>query len=232
MPRLTPLRKLAMPPDTWERHTIVAELVGPAATVLDVGGVAGELEMFMPGSSVTSLNVEGPADAHFDGDRFPFEDASFDAAVSLDVLEHIPREERQRHFTELRRVTRRTVVLCCPLGSPSHTQAERDVARWYRDTAGEPHRFLEEHIANGLPTTGEIQGMASAAGLEPELLFHGDFREANRLFKLSTEAKANRTPVAIGRYARARLGARRDAAHEERESEHTNRIFLRAELSP
>ncbi len=221
-----------MPPDTWERHTILAELLGEPGSVLDVGGVAGELEMFLPGSAVTSLNVEGPADAHFDGGRFPFPDASFDAAVSLDVLEHIPRGQRELHFTELRRVARRSVVLCCPLGSPSHTAAEEDIARWYRDETGEPHRFLEEHIANGLPTAGEIEAMAAAAGLDPDLLFHGDFREANRLFRLSTTAKAGRRPAAIAAYARARLGARRDAVHEERESEFTNRIFVRAELTP
>ncbi|MEA2178400.1 MAG: hypothetical protein QOG77_1697, partial [Solirubrobacteraceae bacterium] len=39
-------------PDTWERHLIVADLVGDARSVLDIGGLPRQLDGFLPRAKV------------------------------------------------------------------------------------------------------------------------------------------------------------------------------------
>lgn len=226
-----PFAKLRLPPDTFERHSIIARLAGPAVTVLDVGGIRGELGLFLPDAVVTTINIAGEAaDDTFDGDRLPYADDSFDLAVSLDVLEHIPAPERSNHFSEMARVARRQVLICCPLGSPEHDQAEAELAAWFRETTGGPHRFLEEHLERGLPTADELGRLAEGSGLPHRIAFSGDFRRANEAFRRSTELRVRRTPGAAWAYARIRLAPRGEPELEEAESPWTNRAFV--ELTP
>jgi Methyltransferase domain len=225
------LKRSLLPADTWERHHFVAEFAGEAKTVLDVGGIAEQLASFMPGAEVTALNVgDERADVHFDGLRIPYPDDAFDAVVSLDVLEHIDRESRGTHLAELARVAARRVVLCCPLGTPEHVEAERELAAWYRETTGSSHRFLEEHIERGLPTESEIEALAAAAGLGAMLHFHGDFRRANHLFRLSTRLRQRPTPKSFSAYAVARLDLRRDRQLSPDSSPWSNRVFAVADV--
>jgi Methyltransferase domain len=225
-----PFKRLLLPADTWERHYFVARFAAGAKIVLDVGGIAEQLASFMPEAKVTALNVgDERADVHFDGLRIPYPDDAFDAVVSLDVLEHIERENRALHVAELARVATRRIVLCCPLGTPEHVEAERELAGWYRGTVGSPHRFLEEHIERGLPTESEIAELASAAGLDATLRFHGDFRRANRLFRLSTRLKQHPTPASLFGYAAARFDPRRDRELASESGTWSNRVFLVAE---
>jgi len=220
------LNRLRMAPDTWQRHQIVSELVGSPGTLLDVGGVAGELSAFLPGTKVVTANVDGPADLHFDGAALPFPDRSFEAATSLDVLEHIPRESRQQHLRELVRVSRRTVVICCPLGTPAHVEAERGLSEWHRSVTGSGHRFLDEHLERGLPTEKELRILAEESELPWELRFQGDFRDANDLFALSVLARMWPRPLTILRYARARLFAGRSTELVSCSQPETNRAYL------
>jgi SAM-dependent methyltransferase len=226
------LKRWLLPADTWERHFFVARFAAGAKTVLDVGGIAEQLAAFMPAAEVTALNVgDERADVHFDGLRIPYPDAAFEAVVSLDVLEHIDRESRAVHLAELARVAAHRVVLCCPLGTPEHVEAERELAAWYRQTVGSPHRFLEEHIERGLPSEGEIGGLAASAGLEATLYFHGDFRRANDLFRLSTRLRQRPTPRSLATYAAARLDLRRDRELASTSGPWTNRVFVVAETA-
>lgn len=230
MSQRTRVKRWLLPADTWERHYFVARFAAGSKAVLDVGGIAEQLGSFMPGAQVTALNVgDERADVHFDGLRIPYPDDAFDAVVSLDVLEHVERESRALHVAELARVAAGRIVLCCPLGTPEHVDAERELAGWYRETTGGPHRFLEEHIERGLPTVAEIEELASAAGLEATLRFHGDFRRANRLFQLSTRLKQRPTPASILGYAGARFDPRRDRELGARSGPRSNRVFLVAE---
>lgn len=227
MKPVRPFKRLLLPADTWERHFFVAQFAAGAKTVLDVGGIAEQLASFMPEAEVTALNVgDERADVHFDGLRIPYPDDSFDAVVSLDVLEHIDRESRAVHLSELARVAAHRVVLCCPLGTPEHVAAERELAGWYRETVGSPHRFLEEHIARGLPTEGEVGELASAAGLDATLHFHGDFRRANHLLRLSTRLRQRPTPGSLSAYTAARLDLRRDRQLDSSSGPWSNRVFL------
>src|SRR4051794_6874493 len=151
-------RFMIRPPDTRERHLVAARELGAARTVLDVGGRPGVLTRFLHGAEVTTANVDPPADVLFDGERLPFEGSSFDAATSLDVLEHLPRELWRTHLNEVLRVARARVVVCCPLGTEAHVRAERELAEWYRSLTGDSHRFLREHE---LPSEDELRSLVA-----------------------------------------------------------------------
>jgi hypothetical protein len=219
-------RRTRMAADTRERHAIVSGLAGAPDTVLDVGGVAGEMEAFLPTATVTSLNVgDESADVHFDGSRIPYDDGSFEVAMSLDVLEHIPAPQRLGHVEELTRVAARRAILCCPLGTAEHVAAEREVATWYREVTGRRHRFLEEHLERGLPTEAELREIAVAAG-GFELRFQGDFRDVVEVFRRGVMARRRPSPPRLARYAAARFGAGAAPRLEERSTPYTNRAFL------
>lgn len=182
-------------PDTWERHALAAGLAGFPGSLLDVGG-AGLVRRFLPGTEVTTANVEPPADVVLTGAELPFADGSFDAVTSIDVLEHLPPVERAVHVAELRRVARRRVVLTTPLGTPEHVEAERELAEWHEAVTGRRHRYLDEHLRLGLPTLEELRELAG----DGELFFHGDFRRAAELFRLGVR----RRPLDLARLALAR----------------------------
>jgi len=213
-----------MHPDTYARHALAARLVGDAVSVLDVGGTPGLLARFLPRARIVVANVEPPADVVFDGRVLPLADSSFEAVTSLDVIEHLPREHRAAHVGELARVARGRVVLATPLGGEQHTAAERELAAWYESTTGEAHLRLAQHLAYGLPTGEELLALADAAGLRGELLFQGDFLRVDRLFRL--RARARRNPVALSRYAAARIAEAPDLALTTTPGPHTNRVFL------
>lgn len=215
-PKIAP--RLRWQQDTWERHTIVARLVSAAGTVLDVGGRPGELAAVLPECDVTVLNVDLPADVVAVGDELPFPDEAFDVVTSIDVLEHLPATARRRHLEELVRVARAQVVACCPLGTQEHTRAERELAEWYISVTGKPHRFLEEHLANGLPSEPELRELVDGLPFTFELSFHGDFRRTNSVFRASAGRQVFRYGLALLR--------RPDTTLSASPGLYTNRVFL------
>jgi SAM-dependent methyltransferase len=218
--------------DTWVRHGLAARLLDQRSgggRVLDVGGVAGWLAAHLPSTEVVTVNVAGPADVIFDGRRLPFGDAEFDAVASLDVLEHLPADERRAHVAELVRVAGRVVVACCPAGTPEHVATERELADWYARLSGRRSPFLDEHLACGLPTPDELRALGDGwTGYVPELSFQGDFRASAELFRLEALAVFRRRPVIDrARFAWRRLRTPLDETFRRTASAWDNEAFLR-----
>ncbi len=223
------LTRLRLAPDTDERHALAARLAGRPETVLDVGGVKGQLAALLPQSRVTTVNVDEPADVVFDGATLPFPDRSFELVTSLDVLEHLQREERAAHLRELARVAASHIVLCCPLGTQAHALAEAELAAWHAAIVGRRHRFLDEHVVNGLPTEAELRDLVAPIGdFSFQFRYHGDFRRIQEVFRLGVVAKARRRPRALAAYARRRLTNRPDLVLDDAAGPFTNRVFLHA----
>lgn len=101
------------------------------SSVLDVGTCFGFFPMLLrrkdPRLAITALDLSKPmvelaanhaGDVSFvcgDALNLPFADDSFDTAVSLHVLEHLPPESAARTLREMRRVARKRVVVAVPL---------------------------------------------------------------------------------------------------------------------
>ena len=216
-------------PDTWERHLIVAELVRDAGSVLDVGGLPGQLDAFLPGAKVLAANVSEPADLIVDPKSLPFRDGVFDATTSLDVLEHVPAPHRPGFVAEQLRVSRGRTVLCCPLGTPEHVAAEEEVHAWYRELTGEDHPWLAEHARNGLPTLEELREAFSVHDGPLRFAFHGDFREVNEQFRHGMLARRRHRPGDLLSYAAFRLPYRPGTALSDAPTPYTNRVFVIAD---
>jgi len=91
-----------------------------------------------------------------DACRLPFPADSFDAAISLDTVEHLPQPLRAPFLQELKRVAKRAVVVTCPLQSgDGEFQGREFDLQLYRAIAqrkGVQPEWLEEHIERGHPT--------------------------------------------------------------------------------
>lgn len=148
--------RVFLPHDIYERHFWTYKLLGKTQageTVLDVGG-EGHLSLFANHLTIKNLNVEG--EETYDGVTIPFADKSFDYAVSIDTVEHMPKELRKKHLSELMRVARKRVVFCAPIDSPM--QVELQKALLACETLDErAKRFVREHLEFGLPAPIEIQ---------------------------------------------------------------------------
>ncbi|HWK28873.1 MAG TPA: hypothetical protein VNS09_20090 [Solirubrobacter sp.] len=209
--------------DTWERHLVVADLAGAPRQVVDVGGLPGQLKAFLPGACVLAANIAPPADLLVDPDGLPFKDATIEVVTSLDALEHVPPAHRAGFVAELLRVTGRRLILCCPFGTPEHAAAEREIAAWYEDVAGEPHPWLAEHLANGLPTQEELE---ACFGPGATYRYHGDFRVTNAQFKEIVGARMRPRPGSAWRFVSHRVAHRPDTRLSETPTPYSNRVFV------
>jgi hypothetical protein len=95
-----------------------------------------------------------------DACRLPFPDNTFDAAVSLDTIEHLPRTARPVFIEELKRVVKGSVVITCPLESADGLfQARKHDLRLSDVIAkrnGVQPGWLQEHLEQGHPTREEL----------------------------------------------------------------------------
>jgi SAM-dependent methyltransferase len=202
-------------------------------SVLDVGsggeGVAG----WLAGQwSVTALDTSfesngtmpGPRQAAprrvvGDGRELPFEDRAFDVVLALDVLEHIPTEDRDRTIAELIRVARRRVIVACPTGRAA-LAADARLAAGLRARGMSPPSWLAEHEQYGFPEREELaaqlceHGAVRLIGNENirwhEWLFRFEFRRPGfHASRAAAHALAAglALPGAIGRLSRIAVRA-------------------------
>jgi hypothetical protein len=91
-----------------------------------------------------------------DGCQLPFPDDSFDAAISLDTVEHLPEPMRAPFLQELKRVSKRAVVVTCPLqsndGEFQGREFDYQLHQEISARGGVQPVWLEEHIEQGHPT--------------------------------------------------------------------------------
>ena len=159
-----PNKLLHYEPTHTSRYLILASLLSQLGTpkdlkILDVGGKKGLLRLF-PGFSPTIIDMEESDEPKFvQGNALdmPFKDEEFDFTVSCDVLEHIPQADRKQFINEMLRVSRNGFILCAPFSSPSNVELESELNDYYHHLTNSQHRWLREHIDNGLPSEKALE---------------------------------------------------------------------------
>lgn len=122
-PELWELDRYQVDPGQRLRARVIAALVEPTVdSILDVGCGNGFVTRHLKARQrVVGLDPSETALACFNGtalvgsgDYLPFPDGSFDAAVCAEVLEHLPPEVLAATVAELKRVTRKFIVIGVP----------------------------------------------------------------------------------------------------------------------
>lgn len=162
---------------------LLAEEYRPELRILEVGSGSGGITEFLQ-HPVTGVDpafertadratpwltpVQGSAEA------LPFADASFDAVLSMEMLEHLPAEIRATAISEMWRVLAPSgrMILTFPADAVAE-RLDRRLNDSYRKHHGSDHPWLAEHIANGLPRTAQVaEHMRRAVGEEGSVAIH------------------------------------------------------------
>lgn len=228
---LQSLRDLLVPTDGLERHIVTARLLGSPATVVDVGGIAGHLAAHLDRAVVTTVNVDEDADVVIapGPHPLPFADREFEAAASLDTLEHILRADRPGFVRETLRVAERRVVLCCPLGSPLRDEIEAADNAFYRELTGRDHPWISEHLEHGPPTLPDLEELFASDHHAVRFLFNGDLRVTSRQFRMAENSNVTRRPDHVARWVAFRTRHRPDVGISDEHTPSTNRVFVVAD---
>lgn len=98
-------------------------------------------------------------DSHFiegDATQMSLNDEEFDLAISLDVLEHIPRRKRRKFLKELYRIGKHGCILSSPFDKEWNTKLFEKLANeYYKIIYGKDYTWLKEHIKKGIPLLEE-----------------------------------------------------------------------------
>ncbi len=176
-----------MPFDMYQRYdharAATARLGASPRRVLDVGGVMGgtrgqfaTLADFFPEDETCAIDVrvaDHPDHLAVDGPPLPFDDASFDLVLCQDVLEHVPADGRTMLLDELRRVSRRFIVLGAPFATSGVRDADAVLFAHVKARHGYEHGFLDEHLRYGHPELAATVAHFEARGASVVVLPNG-----------------------------------------------------------
>ncbi len=95
----------------------------------------------------------------------PFRDGTFEAVVSLDTLEHVPRDARDAFVRELVRVCKSRLYVGFPEGDGA-ARHDAIMEEYYRRHQPAVHPYFVEHREYGVPKSGEFTGMLRTAAGE------------------------------------------------------------------
>lgn len=99
--------------------------------------------------------------------KLPFQKNSFYHVVCMDVLEHIPENNRKNAIKEMLRVIKKggKIYLGFPTGGRS-LKVENLINHLFKKTYGKDHLWLLEHKKNGLPKLEDIKIIIFSLGIK------------------------------------------------------------------
>lgn len=171
---------LSLGPDAFSRFFICKEILKKTFNqkpikLLDVGGNSKyfyqslELDKLPYELSVIDILPPSLKDSHnhyIQGDATKMElaDNSFDAVVSMDVLEHIRDSKKTSFLRECYRVAKDLVVIAAPFDTSEHDQAEKMANDYYRHLHGQDHPWLLEHFQQNKPKKLTVESELKSFG--------------------------------------------------------------------
>ena len=129
--------------------------------VLDVGAGGPGLSRYVEGYQITVADLEFPEKAErakavrASADKLPFPKNSFEAVLSVDMMEHLPDRIRMKSVDEMIRVGKKRIYIAFPRGKLSSI-IDTVICKYYKFTHKTDLEFLNEHKRFGLPNVEEI----------------------------------------------------------------------------
>lgn len=87
--------------------------------------------------------------------KLPFKKNEYDVSLSVDVLEHLQKEDREKAILEMLRVTKKLAIIVVPCGNEAQQQ-DKELHKHWNKIFNTKNQFLDEHVANGLPQVEDI----------------------------------------------------------------------------
>lgn len=151
--------------DLYQRYKRTQEIVSKIRgserlRILDVGGGENFISRIFPEDETFILDTHSSSLENYaqgDGRNMEFEDNTFDVVTSLDVYEHLPKEDRFLLFKECNRVSKRLTIIAAPFGTEETILAESMVQIYCREVLGRENVYLAEHYTMSLPQTKELE---------------------------------------------------------------------------
>lgn len=95
------------------------------------------------------------------GMQLPFQNEQFDFVISVDTLEHIPKDKREKFLLELKRVSRKMVLIHFVMHDPQRNYLGRDgdlkFNQWYLKYFKKEQSWVSEHLKIEPPMCWEIE---------------------------------------------------------------------------
>lgn len=147
------------------RYRAVARLASGylerGASILEVGAGTNSIGRYL-GLPVTAVDLDFP-DGRVPRVRriqgsacsLPFMDKAWDIVCSVDMLEHIPRQDRNLAIGEMVRIARKVVLLAVPVGDKAYMQ-DIELHHYYERKHSASHQWVKEHVDLGLPKREDI----------------------------------------------------------------------------
>lgn len=136
--------------------------------ILDASGGDTTIRKFLPEDDITVLEPAGEIPA-----ALPFEDGAFHYVVSVDALARAEPAVRNEHLSELRRVTRKGILLASPFDSGVVRGAERAANDLHHAVHGEDEPRLRQHTEHGLPALDDTRSLFENLGDSVSVLPNG-----------------------------------------------------------
>ena len=74
--------------------------------------------------------------------KFPFKDNEFDVVISVDSIEHIAKDKREKALMEMLRVSNKHIIITCPFGMSKWDK--KVLNKWPKDSA--TYKNINEHL--------------------------------------------------------------------------------------
>lgn len=172
-------KQSSLPFDQYQRYRIVADVLeklgegSRSLRILDVSGEESIVEDFLAGDLVAVLDRPESSPGFGGPPALPFEDGSYDYVISVDAFERVGSEARNGYLSELRRVSRKGVLLAGPFDSGVIRGAERTANEFHRWVYSTDDARLKEHAENGLPRLDDARSFFDERGDEVFVLHNG-----------------------------------------------------------
>jgi SAM-dependent methyltransferase len=201
--------------DTALRYDAVLQLLAerwrPDMRVLEVGSGSGGVTEYLahpvtgvdPAFERTSTrSTEWLEQRPGSATALPAEDASFDAVLCVEVVEHLGAAEREPALREMVRVLRPggRLILTFPAD-----ETARELDAWldeaFRTRHGVPHPWVAEHLAEGHPSTDEVaEALRRAGGPDARVLVRKHlpapaFRALHRIYTVHRGVLSSRAAL-------------------------------------